>query len=139
MIHVYVHTHICICICVCMYVCIQAHEHICVEAEGLLDASSHDDCTCMYRKYSVSLKDDLNSTRHKCIRLDFKLHHIASGLAMNILYAGRKNNFNASLVANTTTVRGTCPDCRQPHNSAQEDVNTYICFVLFDVVSCLIS
>ena len=43
----------------------------------LLDASTHDDCTCMERTYSVSLKDDFNSTRDRCIRHDFKLHRKA--------------------------------------------------------------
>ena len=62
----------------------------------LLDASTHDDCLCMKRKYSVSLNLDLNSTHDKCIKYDFKLYHKGSGLKLviDILHDIRKRGFN---------------------------------------------
>ena len=66
------------------------------EAMDLADASTHDDCTCMKRKYCVSLKDDFSSTRGKCIRYDFKLRHKASRLKLiiHVLHESRKRSFN---------------------------------------------
>ena len=66
------------------------------EAKDLLDASTHDDCACMKRKYSVSLKDDFNSMRDDFIRYHFKLHHKSSGLELiiDILHDIRKRGFN---------------------------------------------